>query len=64
MTRGAKLFGKIVSLTKPTDAQGKPKICTPCTGADTDTPIIGLIGTRRTGSSTTCCACRTGRPSV
>jgi uncharacterized protein (DUF2147 family) len=30
-------------LTKPTDEQGKPKICTKCTGADKDTPIIGLV---------------------
>jgi hypothetical protein len=41
--QGGKLFGKIVSLTKPTDEQGKPKIGTKCTGADKDKPIIGLI---------------------
>jgi len=38
-----KLFGKIVSLTKPTDEQGKPKLCTKCTGADKDQPVVGLI---------------------
>jgi uncharacterized protein (DUF2147 family) len=41
--QGGKLFGKIVSLTKPTDEQGKPKICTECTGADKDKPIVGLV---------------------
>jgi uncharacterized protein (DUF2147 family) len=41
--QGGKLFGKIVNLTKPTDEQGKPKICTTCTGADKDKPIVGLI---------------------
>ena len=38
-----KLFGKITALTDPNDAQGKPKICTKCTGADKDKPIIGLV---------------------
>ena len=37
-----KLFGKITALTDPNDAQGKPKICTKCTGADKDKPIVGL----------------------
>ena len=41
--QGGKLFGKIVNLTKPTDEQGKPKICTECTGADKDKPIVGLV---------------------
>lgn len=41
--QGGKLFGKIVSLTKPTNEQGKPKICTKCTGADKDNPIVGLV---------------------
>jgi uncharacterized protein (DUF2147 family) len=41
--QGGKLFGKIVSLTKPTDEQGKPKLCTKCTGADKDNPIVGLV---------------------
>ena len=40
---GGKLFGKIATLTKPTDDQGKPKVCTKCTGADKDKPIVGLI---------------------
>jgi uncharacterized protein (DUF2147 family) len=41
--QGGKLFGKIENLTKPTDEQGKPKLCTKCTGADKDKPIVGLI---------------------
>ena len=41
--QGGKLFGKIVSLTQPVDAQGKPKICVKCTGDDKDKPIVGLI---------------------
>jgi Uncharacterized protein conserved in bacteria (DUF2147) len=41
--QGGKLFGKIANLTKPTDDQGKPKLCTECTGADKDQPILGLI---------------------
>jgi uncharacterized protein (DUF2147 family) len=41
--QGGKLFGKIVSLTKPTDEQGKPRTCTKCTGPDKDKPIVGLI---------------------
>ena len=40
--QGGKLFGKITSLAEPNDAQGKPKICTKCTGADKDKPIVGL----------------------
>jgi hypothetical protein len=28
--QGGKLFGKIVGLSEPTDAQGKPKTCTQC----------------------------------
>ena len=40
---GGKLFGKIVKLTEPNDAQGKPKLCTKCTGADKDKPIVGLV---------------------
>ena len=27
----------------PNDAQGKPKTCTKCTGADKDKPFIGLV---------------------
>ena len=41
--QGGKLFGKIVRLTEPTDANGKPKLCTKCQGADKDQPIVGLI---------------------
>jgi uncharacterized protein (DUF2147 family) len=41
--RSGKLFGKIASLTEPNDAQGKPKTCTKCTGADKGQPIVGLI---------------------
>jgi uncharacterized protein (DUF2147 family) len=40
---GGKIFGKIVRLTEPTDAQGKPKTCTKCQGADKDKPIVGLV---------------------
>ena len=41
--QGGKLFGKIVSLPDPNDAQGKPKVCTKCQGADKDQPIVGLV---------------------
>jgi len=41
--QGGKLFGRIVRLTEPNDAQGKPKVCTKCTGADKDQPIVGLV---------------------
>lgn len=41
--QGGKFFGKIVGLTEPNDAQGKPKTCTKCQGADKDKPIIGLV---------------------
>jgi len=41
--QGGKIFGKIVGLTEPNDAQGKPKTCTKCKGADKDKPIIGLL---------------------
>ena len=41
--QGGKLFGKITALPEPTDAQGKPKICTPCTGAEKDQPVVGLV---------------------
>jgi len=41
--QGGKLFGKITKLTEPNDAQGKPKLCTKCPGADKDKPIVGLI---------------------
>ena len=41
--QGGKLFGKIASLTELNNAQGKPKICTKCPGADKDQPIVGLV---------------------
>jgi uncharacterized protein (DUF2147 family) len=41
--QGGKLFGKITSLPEPNDAQGKPKTCTACTGADKNQPSIGLV---------------------
>ena len=41
--QGGKLFGKITSLTEPNDEQGKPRICTNCTGADHNQPVVGLI---------------------
>ena len=41
--QGGKLFGKIVGLTEPNDAQGKPRICTRCTGPDKDKAIVGLL---------------------
>jgi uncharacterized protein (DUF2147 family) len=47
---GGKLFGKIVSLTQPVDAQGKPRICVKCTGGDKDKPIVGLVIIKDLGS--------------
>ena len=41
--QGGKLFGKIAGLTEPNDAQGKPKTCTKCPGAEKDQPIVGLV---------------------
>ena len=41
--QGGKIYGKIVKLTEPNDAQGKPKTCTKCQGADKDKPIVGLV---------------------
>ena len=41
--QGGKLFGKIIGLPEPNDAQGKPKTCTKCQGADKDKPIVGLV---------------------
>jgi uncharacterized protein (DUF2147 family) len=48
--QGGKLFGKIANLTKPTDDQGKLKLCTKCTGADKDKPIVGLIIIKELGA--------------
>ena len=41
--QGGKLFGKIVALPDPNDAQGKPKVCGKCQGADENQPIVGLV---------------------
>ena len=41
--QSGKLFGKITRLTEPNDAQGKPKVCSKCVGADKDKPIVGLV---------------------
>ena len=41
--QGGKLFGKITALTEPNDSSGKPKVCTKCTGADKDKPVVGLV---------------------
>ncbi len=41
--QGGKLFGKITRLTQPNDAQGKPKLCTKCSGEDKDKPVVGLV---------------------
>lgn len=37
------LYGKIVGVSDPVDKNGKPQICTACTGNDKDKPILGLI---------------------
>ena len=41
--QGSKLFGKIVALTEPNDAQGKPNVCTKCQGGDKDKPVVGFV---------------------
>jgi len=41
--QSGKLFGKIVALTERNDKQGKPKVCSACTGVDKDKPIMGLV---------------------
>ena len=41
--QGGKVFGKIVGLTDPNNAQGQPKKCTACTGEDKDKPIVALV---------------------
>ena len=48
--QGGKLFGKIGGLTEPNDEKGKPKICTKCTGADKDKPIVGLVILKNLGA--------------
>jgi hypothetical protein len=49
--QGGKLFGKITGLPEPNDAQGKPKTCTKCQGADKDKPIVGLVIVKDLGPS-------------
>src|SRR4029450_13242827 len=49
--QGGKVFGKIIGLPEPNDAQGKPKTCTKCPGADKDTPVVAL-GTLRSHHAT------------
>jgi len=44
--QGGKLYGRITKLTEPIDAQGKPKLCTKCQGADKDQPVVGLVMVR------------------
>jgi uncharacterized protein (DUF2147 family) len=41
--QSGKVYGKITRLTEPNNAQGKPKVCTKCPGADKDQPIVGLV---------------------
>ena len=41
--QGGKLYGKITGVPEPNDAQGKPKVCTKCEGADKNQPIVGLV---------------------
>ena len=41
--QGGKVYGKITRLVEPNNAQGKPKVCTKCPGADKDQPIVGLV---------------------
>ena len=48
--QGGKLFGKIVGLAEPNDTQGKPKICTKCTGVEKDKPIVGLVILKNLGA--------------
>jgi uncharacterized protein (DUF2147 family) len=49
--QGGKIFGRIVRLSDPNDAQGKPRTCTQCTGADKDKSIVGLVIIRDLGAS-------------
>ena len=41
--QSCKLFGKVVALAELNDKQGKPKVCSACTGVDKDKPIMGLV---------------------
>jgi len=36
-------FDKIIGLTEPNEAQGKPKTCSKCTRPNKDRPIVGLV---------------------
>lgn len=49
--QGGKVYGKITGLAEPNDAQGKPKICTKCEGAEKDKPIVGLVIIKDLGAS-------------
>ena len=41
--QSGKLFGKVVALAELNDKQGKPQVCSACTGVDKDKPIMGLV---------------------
>ena len=41
--QGGKVYGKIIGLAEPNDAQGKPKTCAKCEGPDKNQPIVGLV---------------------
>jgi uncharacterized protein (DUF2147 family) len=41
--QGGKVHGKIVGLAEPNDESGKARICSKCTGADKDKPVVGLV---------------------
>ena len=49
--QGGKLYGKIIGLAEPNDAQGKPKTCTKCEDADKNQPIVGLVIIKDLGPS-------------
>ena len=49
--QGGKIYGKIVGLTDPNNAQGKPKTCTRCEGPDKNQPIVGLVIIKDLGAS-------------
>ena len=41
--QSGKVFGRIVGLAEPNDESGKARICSKCTGADKDKPVVGLV---------------------
>jgi uncharacterized protein (DUF2147 family) len=41
--QGGKVFGRIVGLAEPKDESGTARICSKCTGADKDKPVVGLV---------------------